>query len=139
MKILVLKSFFFNCIVVSGKIQSTGLELSICKVINIITQITQTYLRERTGYTYMSQLLSFLWNCLFIYRMESSNKGQSVGRPLTPVEKLKSSPGKVKSSQSPSAPVKQPSPPPPARLEKSKCWRSVLKNSYNIQIPCLVL
>lgn len=48
-------------------------------------------------------------------RMEGSSK---VARPLTPVDpRLKSSPGKIKSSQSPSAPVKQQPSPPPAKTE----------------------
>lgn len=48
-------------------------------------------------------------------RMEGSSK---VARPLTPVDqRLKSSPGKVKSSQSPSAPVKQMPSPPPVKTE----------------------
>ncbi|WAR00687.1 EAF1-like protein [Mya arenaria] len=57
-------------------------------------------------------------------RSETSSKvPQLVGRPITPVEvRLKSSPGKVKSSHSPSGPVKQPSPPasspPPPKYNK---------------------
>ncbi|XP_053373050.1 ELL-associated factor 1-like isoform X2 [Mercenaria mercenaria] len=47
-------------------------------------------------------------------RMEGSSKVPAAGRPLTPVDpRLKSSPGKTKSSQSPCVQQKAPSPPPP--------------------------
>ncbi|KAH3835357.1 ELL-associated factor 1-like [Dreissena polymorpha] len=52
-------------------------------------------------------------------RSENSSKSQVTSRPITPVEtRLKSSPGKVRTSQSPSAPVKQ-QPSPPSNAQSS--------------------
>lgn len=53
-------------------------------------------------------------------RIDNYSKTQGIGRPITPVDtKAKTSPGKVKPSYSPSAPVKQPSPPSKIVLESS--------------------
>lgn len=62
--------------------------------------------------------------------MEGSSKVTTAGRPLTPVDpRLKSSPGKSKSSHSPSVQHKEPSPTPPAIVTNGKtfsfcqeCW-----------------